>query len=157
MKPDTIEEVLSRPLVATVAAIRQDGPPYQAPVWFLWRDGVFWLTGTRVRTWCKLLTRHPAASLCIDTAAVVAGYVAVDCRAERVEEDIWPVSIALARKYVGGRAGATDADVERFVANMRTEPRILFRLTPERWRAIDLTVYTGMRGDREWQGAGRDS
>ncbi|MBI2761519.1 MAG: hypothetical protein HYX51_08855 [Chloroflexi bacterium] len=79
------------------------------------------------------------------------GYIAVTCQAEPVEDDIWPISGELARKYVGSRPGATGADVEKFVANMRTEPRLLFRLNPEQWRAIDLTVYTGARGDNAWQ------
>jgi hypothetical protein len=56
----------------------------------------------------------------------------------------------LAEKYVGPRGAAA---VEAFFANMQTEPRLLFRLTPQHWRAIDLTVYTGSRGDLAYQRA----
>ena len=41
--------------------------------------------------------------------------------------------------------------LKAFFANMQTEPRILFRLDPEVWRAIDLSVYRGKRADREHQ------
>ena len=57
-----------------------------------------------------------------------------------------------------GRGDPTNDDaVEAFFANMQTEPRMLFRLTPEKWRAIDLTVYRGKREDREFQAAQRAS
>ncbi len=171
MKPEMMEEFLARPVIAVVATIRREGRPYQAPVWFVWhpadgepvaervgpayRDGLFWLTGTYSRVWCKHILHDPRVALCIEVTEPSPGFVAVDCLAEAVEHDIWPVSIELARKYVGGRPGATDADVERFVANMRTEPRLLFRLTPTFWRAIDMSVYRGKRADVEHQRAVR--
>lgn len=173
MKAEALRELLTRAHVAVLATIRRDGQPYLAPVWFLWEQtgppaaeypfydqGVFWLTGTHTRTWCKHLFRDPRAALCIETRGdPVPGYAAVDCTAEPVTEGIWPVSEALARKYVGGRPGASEQTVQRFVANMKTEPRLLFRLTPQRWRCIDLTVYTGTRADMAYQArhASRDA
>lgn len=78
---------------------------------------------------------------------------------ELPEFDIWPISRLLADKYVGAMGG----DVDAFVANMQTEPRLLFRLEPEdrknAIRAIDMRIYEGKRADREHQrsagGAGR--
>lgn len=165
MKADTVSDYLKLPINAVLATTRRDGRAYLAPVWFLWeetgeadeqypfyRHGTFWLTGTYPRTWCKHIFKDPRVSLCIEGREPVPGYVTVDCHAEPVEpsdSDIWPVSQALAQKYVGARGD--QAAVERFVANMRTEPRLLFRLTPERWRAIDLTVYTGTPADQKHQ------
>ncbi len=173
MKPEVVEEVLARPIVAVIGTLRRDGRPYLMPIWFLWkpadpaapppervgpayRDGVFWLTGTHSRVWCKHIFHDPRVSLCIETSDPASRHVTVDCHAEPVEpdkHDIWPISTELAQKYIGSRPGATAADVEQFVANMKTEPRLLFRLRPEFWRAIDLTVYRGKRGDREYQQA----
>src|SRR3712207_2613738 len=150
MKPDVLDAFLQRPIIAVLSTLRRDGRPYQIPVWFLWRDGVFWLTGTYTRVWCKHIFRDARVSLCIEATDPVARYVAVDCSAEPVEPrdtDIWPVSRLLAEKYVGTRGG----DVDAFIANMQSEPRLLFRLTPEYWRAIDLTVYRGSRGDEEYR------
>lgn len=175
MQPQVMEEFLARPIVAVLATVRRDGRPYQVPVWFLWKaaapnarppervgpsykDGVFWLTGTYARVWCNHIFKDPRVSLCIESTDPVARHVTVDCDAVPVEpdeHDIWPVSWELARKYVGSRPGATEADVERFVANMKTEPRLLFRLTPTFWRAIDLSVYRGKRADREYQAGSR--
>lgn len=156
MKPEVMAEFLQRPIIAVISTLRRNGRPYQVPVWFLWKDDAFWITGTSTRVWCKHIFRDPRVSLCIESSDPVARFVSVDCRAEPVEAtdtDIWPVSGELAAKYVGARPGATPADVDRFLANMKTEPRLLFRLTPEFWRAIDLTVYRGKRADREYQQA----
>ena len=164
MRPDVLDAFLQRPIVAVLATLRRDGRAYQVPVWFLWqaadltvmpparvgpafRDGAFWLTGTYARVWCRHIFHDPRVSLCIEATDPVTQHVAVDCTAVPVEpadSDIWPVSRALAEKYLAPSGG----DVDAFMANMKTEPRLLFRLTPEFWRAIDLTVYRGKRGDR---------
>ena len=41
-----------------------------------------------------------------------------------------------------------------FFANMQTEHRLLFELVPDVVRAIDMRVYRGKRGDREYQERG---
>ncbi len=153
MRPDVLEGFLAKPIVAVLAAVRKGGLPYQIPVWFLWREGSFWLTGTETRVWCKQLMADSRASLCIEDRDPVARYVAVDCTAEPIlsaTADIWPVSQLLAEKYMPA------ARVPAFMANMHTEPRLLFRLTAHQWRAIDLTVYVGSKGDLAFQHEQRD-
>ena len=165
MKPDVLDDFLTRPIVAVISTVRRDGRPYQVPVWTVWhpaegeaaervgpafREGEFWLTGTYTRSWCKHIFHDSRVSLCIEASDPVARFASVDCTATPVEakdHDIWPVSRELADKYVGARGG----DVDAFVANMKTEPRLLFRLIPHFWRAIDLTVYRGSRGDVAYQ------
>jgi hypothetical protein len=71
--------------------------------------------------------------------------------------DIWPISRELAEKYVGRGDPANAEAEERFYANMRTEPRLLFKLVPEVTRAIDMRVYRGKRADRDYQEASRDA
>ncbi len=148
MRPEVMEAFLAKPIVAVLAAVRKAGQPYQVPVWFLWLDGSFWLTGTYKRVWCKQLIADPRGSLCIEDRDPVARYVAVDCTVEPIEAkttNIWPVSQLLAEKYMPAER------VSAFMANMRTEPRLIFRLTPHHWRAIDLTVYVGSKGDLAYQ------
>jgi hypothetical protein len=165
MQADTLARCLAIPgNNAVLSTTRKDGRGYLVPVWFLWeetdgaadtypfyRNGRFWLIGTYNRRWCKHISADPRVSLCIQGDGI-PGYVAVDCRAEPVHPkdfDIWPVATRLAMRYVGHRSGEEAA--LKFVANMRTEPRLLFRLTPENWRCIDLTVYTGTRADMAHQ------
>ena len=98
--------------------------------------------------------RDGRASLCVEATAPGPGHSEVDGTAEAFELpdfDIWPISRELAEKYVGrGDPAKVDA-VDTFFANMQTEPRLLFKLSPQVWRAIDMTVYQGKREDREYQ------
>lgn len=156
MAPDVFEEFLQQPHVGVIATLRADGSPYTVPVWWLWKDGVAWITGTYSRVWCRQLLRDGRASLCIEATAPVSGHVELDgvCEAfERPAFDIWPISGELAEKYVGRGDPSNAEAVEKFFANMQTEPRLLFRLTPKVTRAIDMRVYRGKRADREYQQA----
>src|SRR4029077_20560780 len=85
MKPDVQEEFLQRPIVAVLSTLGRGGRPYQIPVWFLWRDGVFWLTATYPRVGCRHIFAAPRVSLCIEATDPATRYVAVDCVAEPVE------------------------------------------------------------------------
>jgi PPOX class probable F420-dependent enzyme len=148
MKPGDVAEFLRQPHIGVLATLRADGRPYTVPVWFLHLDDGFWITGTYERVWCKQLLADPRASLCIEASSPVAGHVGVDGSVvahELPDFDIWPVSRRLVEKYVadGGRAA--------FFANMQTEHRLLFELTPSVFRAIDMRIYRGKRADREFQ------
>lgn len=154
MNDQDVADFLEEPHVGVIASLRRDGMPYSVPIWWLWDGEYFWLTGTVNRVWCKQLKHDPRCSLCIEALAPVAGFVAVDGQAqafELPEFDIWPISRKLAEKYVGRNDPANEAAVEAFFANMQTEPRLLFRLTPEVWRKIDMRVYRGKKADREFQ------
>jgi len=152
MAPDVLEEFLGQPHIGVLATLRADGRPYTVPVWWLWHEKAFWISGTTTRVWCRQLRRDPRASLCIEALAPVPGHVGVDGRAEArllPDFDIWPISRRLVDKYTA------PGDVEAFFANMQTEPRLLFRLVPDVWRAIDMRVYEGKRADREYQARNR--
>ena len=156
MKPDFLAEFLEQPFVGVIATLRQDGMPYTVPIWWLWNPGeeAFWLTGTTNRVWCQQLQKNPRASLCIESGPPMTGHVGVDghCEAFLPEDfDIWPISRQLAEKYVGRNDPANAEAVGAFFDNMRTEPRMLFKFTPQVWRAIDMRVYRGKRADRDFQ------
>ncbi len=148
------DEFMAQPHVGVVATLRRDGRPYTVPVWHLWDGEHIWLTGTESRVWCRQLMVDPRLSLCVEAMKPVPGHVDIDGTGEVLTQhdmDIWPVSRRLAEKYVGRNDEANAAAVDAFVANMKTEPRLLIRITPEVWRAIDMRVYEGKRADRDYQ------
>ena len=159
MKPEDMEQFLQHPNNGVIATLRQDGRPYTVPIWWLWKDGAIWVTGTLSRVWCQQLKRDPRMSLCIEGLLPFSGHVEFDGVAEAKELpefDIWPVSRELAVKYVGrGDESANGPAIETFFANMQTEPRMLFKILPQVTRAIDMRVYQGKRADREFQAAKR--
>ena len=147
MASDVLEEFLRQPHIGVLASLRRDGRPYTVPIWWLWHEEAFWLTGTTSRVWCRQLQHDPRASLCIEALQPLPGHVGVDGQVEAKqlpEFDIWPISRLLVDKYVPD-------DPDAFFANMQTEPRLLFRLVPEVWRAIDMRIYQGKRADRDYQ------
>ena len=153
MKPEVLAEFLQQPYVGVLATLRRDGRPYTVPIWWLWHEEAIWITGTYPRVWCKQLLADPRASLCIESMDP-AGHVEVDgnCTAFQLPDfDIWPISRLLAEKYVGRGDPANAARTDAFFANMRTEQRLLFKLVPDVWRAIDMRVYRGKKADREFQ------
>jgi PPOX class probable F420-dependent enzyme len=148
MKPDDVTEFLAEPHIGVLATLRRDGRPYTVPIWFLHDDDAFWITGTYDRVWCKQLFQDPRASLCVEAAAPVAGHIGVDgsvAAHELPDFDIWPISRQLVDKYI------VEAQRDAFFANMRTEHRLLFRLTPTVFRAIDMRIYRSKRADRDFQ------
>ena len=154
MQPDVVEEFLAQPIVGVIATLRRDGRPYTVPVWWLWKDGAIWITGTQVRIWCRQLQNDPRVSLCIEALEPLPGHIEFDglARCEVLPEfDIWPISRELAEKYVGRGDPDRAPEVDAFFANMKTEPRLLFRIVPDVMRAIDMRVYRGKRADREFQ------
>lgn len=154
MQEETLSDFLEEPHIGVITSLRRNGMPYSVPVWWLYDGQAFWITGTTSRVWCKQLKRDPWCSLCIEALSPVAGYVSVDGRAEALELpsfDIWPMSRRLVEKYVGKGDPANNDKVDRFFKNMQTEPRLLFRVTPETSRAIDMRVYRGKKADRDFQ------
>ena len=152
MKDPDVTEFLRQPHIGVISTLRSDGMPYSVPVWSLFENDEFWISGTTNRVWCKQLQQDARCSLCIEALSPVPGFVAVDGIAELKDApdyDIWPVTRRLVEKYVGAQ-GDTQA-VEQFFANMQTEPRLLFCVKPQVWRAIDMRVYRGKKADRDYQ------
>ncbi len=55
MAEDVLEEFLRQPHIGVLATLRRNDRPYTVPVWWLWHERAFWLTGTTNRIWCKQL------------------------------------------------------------------------------------------------------
>lgn len=156
MDAETVADFLEQPHIGVLATLRRNGMPYSVPVWWLHDNGAFWITGTTERVWCKQLFADPRCSLCIEALAPVPGFVSYDGSVEAFllpDADIWPTCRALVDKYVGRGDPANTPAADAFFANMKTEPRLLFKLVPEVSRAIDMRVYEGKRGDRDYQAA----
>ncbi len=154
MQEDMVTTFLEQPHIGVIASLRENGMPYSVPVWWLHEEGNFWVSGTTNRVWCKQLKADSRCSLCIEAITPAPGFIAVDGNAQVFELpdfDIWPISRRLAEKYVGSRHPEDPAAVDRFFDNMRTEPRLLFKVQPTVWRAIDMGVYRGKRADRDFQ------
>jgi PPOX class probable F420-dependent enzyme len=119
-----------------LGTIRKDGSPQLNPMWFYWNGEVFYISTTKTRFKYTHLQRDPRVTLCIDDAT---GYktVIVEGRAAIVETDIWGPTRMIVEKYVD------PAQVDARMARLRTEPRVLLVIRPEKWISWDLTQRSG--------------
>ncbi len=129
MRVNPIEDFLSRPLVAHVAA---SAPPTVIPVWFLWEGGVFWwLTGR----WSRLPERlrdEPRLALVVDTCDLSKGQILQvtvrGCaRVVPLDKDI---ALRKLSKYLG--PDTSTWPIDRFLAPLDDPATALVRLQPDR-------------------------
>jgi PPOX class probable F420-dependent enzyme len=66
MTPEEIDAFLTEPRLCHFATVDARGHPRVRPLWFLWRDGVFWLTTRRdARHTGRDLQAHPRVALSV--------------------------------------------------------------------------------------------
>ncbi|MXX31525.1 MAG: hypothetical protein F4Z51_04705 [Chloroflexi bacterium] len=158
MSADTLRDMLEQPTIATLATVRRDGSPYTIPLWYLWEGDVpddvdptrnpptghAWFLGGETSTWVRHLQQDPRMSLCIDVEGPPARHVGIDGTVEVLtaeDADPWPVMRRLVEKYVGRGDPANEQAVEQYMESTRSMTPMLFKVTPTRWRAIDLSQF----------------
>lgn len=108
---------------AWLTTLRRDGSPHTTPVWFLFRDDVFWIASATVNVKVRNMLRDPRVSLAVDgTGAepyVAQGRVIVNMSFVRHR---WAVA-AFETKYRGWDASDESQD----------GPRVLVEVPVDRW------------------------
>ncbi len=116
-----------------LATSRADGRPHVAPIWFVLdgEDIVFMTGADTVKG--RTLRRDPRAALSVDLEQPPYAFVTVEGSVEISEnlEEMLPLSIAIARRYVG------EADAEAFGRRNAVAGELLVRLRPDKIIAID--------------------
>jgi PPOX class probable F420-dependent enzyme len=116
-----------------LATTRADGRPHVAPIWFV-LDGpdlVFTTGADTVKG--RTLRRDPRAALAVDLEQPPFAFVMVEgsVRLSTDLDEMLPLSIAIARRYVG------ESEAEAFGRRNAVEGEMLVRLHPDRIVAID--------------------
>ena len=62
---ERLRALLDEPLPVTLATTRADGTVQLTPVWYEYRDGLFWLNGGPKRDWFRHMQRDPRATLLV--------------------------------------------------------------------------------------------
>ncbi len=125
MTREEIDAFLSEPRLCAFATVDAEGHPRLRPLWFLWRDGAFWLT-------TRLEARHTGRDL--ETSPSVAVSVASEDRPYRaviahgrpeVVERTEELLLAIATRY-------GDPEGRRWAVRSMKEPdRVILRLVPD--------------------------
>jgi len=125
MKPEEIDAFLAEPRLCHFATVDGNGRPRVRPLWFLWRDGAFWLTTRKdVRHTGRDLKDHPDVALSVASEGRPYRAVVAHGRPEILakSEDLL---LAISTRY-GAAPG------KRWAAVARKEPdRVIMKLEPK--------------------------
>ena len=135
-------EVLALPLMANLATMSLDGPR-NAPVWFLWEDGVMWMLGGEGNASTRRLVADPRCAVEVvefDNAGGVLRHVGL-----RGEAEVGPMDPALFRrllaKYLGPDPGGWNPWFIEEVARIEDAAGRLLRLDPASVFTNDVSFF----------------
>ena len=133
---EEINSFLSERRNVVLGTVRKGGSPQLNPMWFDWTGEVFYISTTRTRFKYNSIKRDPRVTLCIDDATGFKSVI-VEGRAEIIEDNIWDITQRIVEKYVD------KAQVEARMARIRTEPRVILAIRPEKWISWDMALRAG--------------
>jgi len=137
--PGTVEAFVAAPRVAVLAYVRADGRPGQAPIWYVLRDGAFFMSTTTGSPKHRALVRDPRVCLTIQDerppyrAVLADGSVTL----EPLPEGSADPTAGIAERYFGKVAAA---EYHRMTAEEYARTGItLITLRPSALRGFDNT------------------
>jgi PPOX class probable F420-dependent enzyme len=136
MSAAELRAFLARPLVARLATVRPNGAPQIFPMWFLYEDGVLYMS-TRTQAAKLRHIRHNArVAVAIDVmeAPLRNKAVIIDGTAEILTTGVKEIVTKIYQKYMGTEAASSPA-AQR---NINT-PRVILKITPKKIRTMDTT------------------
>jgi len=119
--PESLVDLLERPLYAHLATVRPDGAPQVNPTWFRFDGEYLWLTTTTRRQKHRNWRRQPAVAVSITDPDRPSRYLEVRGRIERIMPDPEGAEfIRLAERYGMPQGPPADA-ADRIAVAIRPE------------------------------------
>ena len=131
MTPEEIDAFLAEPHLGHLATVDGKGHPRVRPVWYLWRDGGFWLTTRQTRHTGRDLASQPRVAISVASEGRPYKAVIVHGTPEILPKDR-DILLSISTRY-GEEQGRRWTDEEA----MRQSDRIVMRLVPEQIYAWD--------------------
>ncbi len=127
---DERDALLERDIPAHVATLDGRGYPRLTPLWFLYEDGVFYMTSVRGKTHLMDISRDPRVSLIVEEedppGARTYRRVKVVGRASLADDDQGRWTRRITLRYLRGPDGPPAAD------RRASRDRVLIALRPDR-------------------------
>jgi PPOX class probable F420-dependent enzyme len=140
------ERFLAGRHVAVLVTTGADGAPVPTPIWYLFRDGLFYFRTEANAIKTQNVRRDPRVAVCVQEERAPYKAVIVHGAAEIREEPAW-LARAIPRHYLGF-AGAMGYERTAREAIERG-PSVAIVVRPERWTTSDFTPETPWYG-RLW-------
>ncbi len=133
MNEQTLNAFLDEPHVAILATINKDGTPNPQPVWYLYRDGVFYISTEGSSTKGKNIARDARISICVQQEGIPYKSVTVWGTAKVSPHDK-QISRDITVRYLG------EQGADAYLGDGEGSPdNVLITLRPERTFSQDYT------------------
>jgi PPOX class probable F420-dependent enzyme len=119
--------------LSRLAVAEKDGTPHVSSVWYLWRDGHFWISTSEDRLKVRMIRENPRVALVVDTDVTPYKGVIVEGNAELTKENIEETTYEIVKKYIPRKY------VKKQYEDLMRYPRILIKIKPA--KALDIMSY----------------
>ncbi len=107
--------------------------PHVSAVWYLWREGYFWVSTSEDRLKIKIIRKNSRVALIVDTDYTPYKGVIVEGVATLTKERLEEITLEVVKRYVPPRF------VKKQYKDLMRYPRILIRIKPK--KALDIMSY----------------
>jgi PPOX class probable F420-dependent enzyme len=114
-------------------ALISGGKPHVSSVWYIWKDGRFWINTSEDRLKVRALRRNPRVSLIIDTDTMPYKGIIVEGVAKLTKVNLEEIVLEIVKRYVPKRR------VRMQFEELMKYPRILICIEP--LKALDIMSY----------------
>jgi PPOX class probable F420-dependent enzyme len=146
LSPTEREKLLAGRHIAVLVTIAADGTPVPTPIWYLYRDGVFYFRTSADALKTENVRRDARVSICVQDERAPYRSIVVYGRAEISERAAW-LEREVPRHYLGA-IGALGYDAAAR-AQIEQGEEVTLTVRPARWVTSDFGADTPVYG-RVW-------
>ena len=136
MTKEEIQAFLARPIIARLATVRPNGSPQLVPMWFLYEDGVMYMSTRTYAAKVKHLQKNPRVAVVVDemVAPLKNKVVILEGTAEVQTSGVKEITTKIYHKYMGTEGAATPVAQQSI-----NTPRVILKITPKKIESVDTT------------------
>jgi len=136
MTKEEMQKFLAQPLVAQLATVRANGSPQVVPMWFLYEDGVMYMSTRMYAAKVKHLQKNPRVAVVVDVmeAPLKNKVVTLEGTVEVQTTGVKEITTKIYHKYMGTAGAATPVAQQSINA-----PRVILKITPKKIESMDTT------------------
>lgn len=116
-----------------LAVVDSKGKPHVSAVWYLWKDGHFYISTSEDRLKVRAVKENPNVALVVDNDVIPYKGVIVEGTATLTKKDINEITMAIVKKYVPAKF------VKSQYGDLMRYPRLLIKIKPR--KSIDIMSY----------------
>ncbi|MGE0680891.1 MAG: pyridoxamine 5'-phosphate oxidase family protein [Candidatus Binatia bacterium] len=136
MSTEELNAFLARPIIARIATVRANGSPQLAPMWFLYEDGVMYMSTRTYAAKVKHMQKNPRVAVVVDemVAPLKNKVVTIEGTVEVLTTGVKETTTRIYHKYAGVEGSATP-QAQRSI----NTPRVILKITPTKMETMDTT------------------